>query len=167
MGTYNKFWLQTRVALITCIYILAPVTSSRPGQARILLAVVLLHMRHRSICEQLGRTTGRLRSSAYHRREGTAGNPELIYRCYRLLAAPLSVTTTGRREQPEDGPRRRRPRDPRDSQESTAGWMEQLADVSVAATYGNIAKIHLLQSRHLKAQKVLLVLHLERAKSIF
>ena len=31
-----------------------------------------------------------------HRRDGTAGTLELIYRCYRFRAAPLSVTTTGR-----------------------------------------------------------------------
>jgi hypothetical protein len=38
-------------------------------------------------------------------------------------------TTTGRVEQPEDGPSRRRRRHPRDSQESAVGRMEQLADV--------------------------------------
>ena len=38
--------------------------------------------------------------------------------------------TTGRAEQPEDGPLRRRRRwHPRDSKESPAGRMEQLADV--------------------------------------
>jgi hypothetical protein len=45
-----------------------------------------------------------------HRRDGTAGTPELIYRCNNLRAAPLSVTTAGRVEQPEDGPRRCRRR---------------------------------------------------------
>ena len=64
-----------------------------------------------------------------HRRDDTAGTPELIYRCYRLLAAPLSVTTTGRVEQPVDGLRSRRRRDPRDSQESAVGRMDQLVDV--------------------------------------
>ena len=76
------------------------------------------------------------------------------------------MTTTGRREQQEDGPGRHLRRDPRDSQESAAGWMGQLAYVSVAATYDNIAKIRLLQSRHLEA-RALLVLQHERAKSIF
>ena len=43
--------------------------------------------------------------------EGTAQLwQELIYRCYRLLSAPLSVTTTGRAEQPEDGPRPQAPK---------------------------------------------------------
>jgi hypothetical protein len=66
-----------------------------------------------------------------HRKDGTAGIPELMYRCYHIRAAPLSVTTTARApsEQSEDGPRRRRRRDPRDSPESAAGRMEQLADV--------------------------------------
>ena len=39
------------------------------------------------------------------------------------------MTTTVRKEQPEDGPRRRRRWHPRDSNESAAGWPEQLADV--------------------------------------
>ena len=39
------------------------------------------------------------------------------------------MTTSGRAEQPEDGPRRRRRRQPRDSDESIAGRPEQLADV--------------------------------------
>ena len=57
------------------------------------------------------------------------GTLELNYRCYRLRAAPLSVTITGPVEQPEDGFRRRRRRHPRDSHESAAGRPEQLADV--------------------------------------
>ena len=63
---------------------------------------------------QLARSRDALRADsdqrAYrpcHRRDGTAGTPELFYRCYRLRAAPLLVATTGRMEQPEDGPRRR------------------------------------------------------------
>ena len=39
------------------------------------------------------------------------------------------MTTTGRVEQSEDGPRRRRRRGPRDSHESAVGRLEQLADV--------------------------------------
>ncbi len=62
-----------------------------------------------------------------HRRDCTARTPELIYRCYHLQAAPLSVMTTGRMEQAEDGPRRRW--DPRDSQESAVRRMEQLPEV--------------------------------------
>ena len=64
-----------------------------------------------------------------HRRDGTAGTQELIYWCYSLQASPLSVTTTGRAEQPKDGPRRRHRRHPRDPKESAVGRMEQLADV--------------------------------------
>ncbi len=45
-----------------------------------------------------------------------------------MLLLGQSVMTTGRVEQQEDGPRRRR-RDPRDSQESAVGQMEQLADM--------------------------------------
>jgi hypothetical protein len=57
----------------------------------------------------------------------TACTSELVYRCYRLRAAPLSVKTTDRAEQPGDGPCRRR-RGPRDSHESAVGQLEQLAD---------------------------------------
>ncbi len=64
-----------------------------------------------------------------HRRDGTADAPEPIYRCCRSRASTLSVTITGRPEQPEDGPRRRRRRGPRDSHESAVGRLEQLADV--------------------------------------
>ncbi len=64
-----------------------------------------------------------------HRRDGTAGTPELIYRCFHSRTSTLSVTTTGRPEQPEDGPCRRRPRAPRDSHESAVGRLEQLTDV--------------------------------------
>jgi hypothetical protein len=60
---------------------------------------------------------------------GTAGTPELIYRCYHRRALTLLVTTTGRVEQPEDGPRHRRRRGPRDSHESAWGRLEQLAGV--------------------------------------
>ncbi len=75
-----------------------------------------------------------LRAPGYrpcHRRDGTAGPLELIYSCYHRRASPLSVTTTGRAEQPEDGPRRRCRRHPRDSHdsESDADWMKQLVDV--------------------------------------
>ena len=99
--------------------------AAQPGVA------LFRRMRHWSICKQSGRTTGRLGStySPCHRRDGTAGTPELIYRCYHRWAPPLSVTTTGRVEQPEDGPRRRRRRHSRDLHESATGWMEQLADV--------------------------------------
>ena len=54
---------------------------------------------------------------------------ELIYRCYHRRASPLSVTTTGRAEQPEDGPRRRRRLHPHDWHYSVAGRPEQLADL--------------------------------------
>ena len=64
-----------------------------------------------------------------HRRDDTAGTPELIYRCYHRRAASLLVMITGRAQQPEDGPRRRRRRRSRDSNESVAGRAEQLADV--------------------------------------
>ena len=64
-----------------------------------------------------------------HRRDGTAGTPELIRRRYHRRAASLSVMTTGRAQQLEDGPRRRRLRRSRDSYESVAGRPEQLADV--------------------------------------
>ena len=64
-----------------------------------------------------------------HRRDGTAGTPELIYRCYHRRAASLSVMTTGRAQQPEDGLCRQRRRRSRDSHESVAGRPEQLADV--------------------------------------
>ncbi len=37
-----------------------------------------------------------------HRRDGTAGSPEPIHRCHSLRAVPLSVTTTGRAELPEE-----------------------------------------------------------------
>ena len=50
-----------------------------------------------------------------HRRDFTAGTPELIYRCYRGRPASLSLMTTGRAQQAEDGPRRRRRRRSRDS----------------------------------------------------
>ncbi len=63
-----------------------------------------------------------------HRRDGTAGTPEPDYRCYRRRASTLSVTTTGRPEQLEEGPCRRRG-GPRDSHESAFGRLEQLADV--------------------------------------
>jgi hypothetical protein len=86
-----------------------------------------------SICKQLDALRRRADSDhrAYmpcHRRDGAIGTPELINRCYSLRAAPLSVTTTSRAEQLEDGPRRRRRRrrDPRYSQESAAGRMEKL-----------------------------------------
>ena len=55
--------------------------------------------------------------------------PELIHCSYHRRAASVSETTTGRTEQPEDGPRRRRRRRSRDSHESVAGRPEQLADV--------------------------------------
>ena len=64
-----------------------------------------------------------------HLRDGTAGTPELVYRCFHLRASPLSVTTTGRAKQPEDGPRRRRRRGPNDPHESGVVLLEQLADV--------------------------------------
>ena len=66
-----------------------------------------------------------------HWRDGTAGIPSPELRCYpsHRRASTLSVTTTGRPEQPEDGPRCRRCRGPRDSHESAVGRMEQLADV--------------------------------------
>ncbi len=66
-----------------------------------------------------------------HMRDGTAGDSELIVicTCYHRRASPLSVTSTGRAERPEDGPRSRRRRYPRGSHESVAGRMEQLADV--------------------------------------
>ncbi len=68
-----------------------------------------------------------------HLRDGTAltaGKSELIHGPpLHRRATPLSVTTTVRAEQPEDGPRRRRRRDPRDSQEFVVGRMEQLTDV--------------------------------------
>ena len=66
-----------------------------------------------------------------HRRDGTAGTPELIYLCYYRRAASLSVMTMGRAQQPEDGPRnhRRRRRRSRDSNESVTGRAEQLVDV--------------------------------------
>ena len=38
------------------------------------------------------------------------------------------MTTTGQAKQPKDGPRRHRRLEPRDSPESAAGRMEQLAD---------------------------------------
>ncbi len=63
-----------------------------------------------------------------HRRDGTAGTPELIYRCYHRRASPLSVTTTGGAAGGWTCLRRRR--HPRDSHESAAARMEQLADVS-------------------------------------
>jgi hypothetical protein len=59
----------------------------------------------------------------------TAGTPELIYRCYQRRTTTLSVTTTGRPEQLEDGTRCRHHHCPLDLYESAVGWMEQLADV--------------------------------------
>ncbi len=72
-------------------------------------SALLRRMRHWSICSRDAlRTDSDHRAyRPCHRREGTADTTELIYRCYRLRAAPLSVTTTGREGQPEDGPRRR------------------------------------------------------------
>ncbi len=64
-----------------------------------------------------------------HRRDGTSGAPELIYRCYHRRALPLSVTTTGRAEQQADGPRRRSSRHPCDSFGAAVGRLEQLAEV--------------------------------------
>jgi hypothetical protein len=53
---------------------------------------------------------------------------------YRSRASTLSMMTTGRQEQPEDGPRRRRRRGPWDSHESAVGRLEQLADVGRSDT---------------------------------
>jgi hypothetical protein len=65
-----------------------------------------------------------------HHRDCTAGTPELFYCCYHHhLASPTSVTTTGRVEQLEDGPRCLRRLHPRDSHESVVGQLERLADV--------------------------------------
>jgi hypothetical protein len=49
--------------------------------------------------------------------------------CHHHRASTLSVTSTGRLEQLEDGPRRRRNGCPRDSHESAVGLLELLADV--------------------------------------
>ena len=79
---------------------------------------VLRPMRHQEHMQAVETHFGptRITGTTGHAIGGTAGTPELIHRCYHRWAPPLSVTNTGRVEQPEDGPRRRRRRDPRDSQ---------------------------------------------------
>ena len=71
-------------------------------------------MRYWSICKQSGRTTGRLGcigstpALPRRRRDGTEGTLRLNHHGNYHQTASLSVLTTGRGEQLEDGPRRRR-----------------------------------------------------------